>query len=433
MAYYNTSYGSENLTFSIPDDRKVDVFTPQVSKSDILTPDTVESKIRRELSNPKLSYVMKSAKSIVIMIDDNTRPTPTETLLSSALDIISQHTEKNAKISILVATGAHRSLSDSEIIGLVGKDIANNYEILNHSAFDNSQLISLGSSSFGTPIWLNRRVRDADLRILTGMIKPHNQAGYTGGGKAILPGVCGFETILSNHSFRYMSHPRSRLGVVDGNPIRLDIEEVCQRVGPSFVINAVMDHYHQIIDVVVGDAIEQHRLGSAAYDRIGRTQTTIKASVCICGTPSPIDINFYQMLNSISAPYRTSIPIIKDGGTIVVFGEAIEGISDGDMKDAFSRYQNEELWQLIQKETWQFSERPAIQILLEGMMKYNIIAVTRKQNIAPLEQMGIRAFSDTEAEKAIQFALDPYDENDSIFVIPYAPYSIIDYKKSGGE
>lgn len=431
MASYNISYGSETLTVSIPDDRKVDVIAPRVSKSDILTPDAVAFKIRRELSNPKLSSVIKSAKSIAIMIDDNTRPTPTETLLSSALDIISQHVRKDAKISILIATGAHRLLSDSEIIGLVGKDIANDYEILNHSAFDNSELVSLGSSSFGTPIWLNRRVRDADLRILTGMIKPHNQAGYTGGGKAILPGVCGFETILSNHSFRYMSHPRSRLGVVDGNPIRLDIEEVCQQVGPSFIINAVMDHYHRIVDVVVGDAIMQHRLGSAAYDRIGRTQTTTKASVCICGTPSPIDINFYQMLNSISAPYRTSVPIIKDGGTIVVFGKAIGGISDGDMKDAFSRYQREDLWQLIQRETWQFSERPAIQILLEGMMKYHVIAVTQKQNIAPLKQMGIRAFSDAETEEAILSALEPYDENESVFVLPYAPYSIIDYKNQG--
>jgi len=266
----------------------------------------------------------------MFIVDDNTRPIPSKKILVPILKTIKKKNIPNKNITIIMAVGMHKKLNRKELIEILGKEIYDNYNIENHNALNKNYLIDLGETSFGTPVMVNKKVYEADLRILTGMIKPHNIAGYSGGGKSILPGVCGLDTILSNHSFKATSHPYSCLGVIEGNPMRENMEGALKLIGTSFMINVVLNYKDKVVKVVAGDVIKAHRKGVKFLGKLSKLNIIKQAEICICGTPAPVDMNFYQMLNSISAPYRIKKPITKSGGTIIVTDSAREGISDGD-------------------------------------------------------------------------------------------------------
>jgi len=370
---------------------------------------------------PLINLINKNSK-IVIIVDDNTRPTPTKRILDPILKTIKEKNISNKNITIIVAVGMHKKLNRGELIGILGKEIYDNYNIENHDALSKKTLIDLGETSFGTPVLINKKVYKADLRILTGIIKPHNIAGYTGGGKSILPGVCGLDTILSNHSFKATSNPNSCLGVVEGNPMREDIEEVLKLIGTSFMINVVLNCKEEVVKVVAGDVIKAHRKGVKFLDKLSKLNVAKQAEICICGTPAPVDMNFYQMLNSISAPYRIKKPIIKSGGTIIAAGSAREGISDGDFYDVLKSVPRELVWERIKSKKFIYKERPALHIYLEGEREYNLVVVSEERNRQLFRDMHINFFSSL--QDAVGYTIDKYQNNKNVIILPHAPYII---------
>jgi len=387
----------------------------------------IHAKISESFERPEIREKIRFSANVVIVIDDATRPTPSRVLLPMIIGELERHASNKLSISIVVALGAHKPLEAESLRALVGPETYDKYPIFNHQARDDGELEDLGTSSFGTPVKVNRFVVRADLRVLVGMIKPHNQAGYTGGGKAILPGVCGLETISANHSFRYMSHPGSRIGVLEGNPIRSDIDDAFRKLGPSILVNVVMDRAHAVADVVVGDdVVEAHKAGARIYDRMGRFCFDRLADVCICGTPDPIDCNFYQMLNALSAPHRLPRSVVKEGGTIIVFGRADQGISDGDMLEALTWYPRKTVRARVFSSDSKFADRPALQIFLECEERYRIIVATEERNLKWFSEMGIEACSVTQGGQVALQALAGYGPQANCLVLPDAPYVILD-------
>lgn len=418
------AYNKKFKSFNILEEKIIDILNPnkgQVIKNKFLLK-ALDSVIEKPIGGESLSNLLRKDSKIVIIIDDNTRPTPSKKILESIISLFKKKNIPSDNINIIIAVGAHKKLNKKEIIEIVGEDIYNDYKIDNHDALNSKDLIYLGHTSFGTPVIINKKVYEADLRILTGVIKPHNIAGYTGGGKSILPGVCGIDTILSNHSFIATSHQNSRLGLIGGNPMREDIEEVLNLIGTSFLINVVLNYKEEIVEIVSGDAIKAHRTGANSLDKLSKLNVSRKADICICGTPAPIDINFYQMLNSISAPYRLKNPIIKPGGTIIVIGTARQGISDGDFYSILKSISREEIWKQIKLKESIYKERPALHIYLEGEKNYNLIVVSEKSNRKLFEDMKIN-FS-TNLQNTVDEVLDNYKGDNNTIVLPYAPYVI---------
>ena len=332
MVSYKVRYGKQDINLNLfADERTVCIQSALATKP--LDIDSMHAKIIESFKRSDIKDVICSSTNIIIVIDDATRPTPSNILLPMVIGELERHAPAKPSIIVIVALGMHRQLDEAALRVLVGSEVFDHYPVLNHLARSDEDLVDLGISSFGTPIQVNRIVAQADLRILLGMIKPHNQAGYTGGGKSILPGVCGIKTIEANHSYRYMSHQNSRIGILEGNPIRNDIDEAFLKMGPSILVNLIMDRTNAIADIVVdSDVIRGHRKGACFYDQLGKFKIDQFFDVALCGTPDPIDCNFYQMLNALSAPCRLPQSIIKERGTIVVFGRALAGISDGDMR-----------------------------------------------------------------------------------------------------
>jgi len=420
MKEVKVAYGKQEISLKIPTEYIIDTLQPEEGAPLMDLKAEVINCINSPIDSFPLAEMVEKDSKVVIIVDDNTRPTPTKEIIEPLLEILFRKGVKKNNVSIIFALGAHSKLNEKEKLAIIGKKIYQSISCKNHLV-EEENLNYLGETTFGTPVYLNKEVYKADIRILTGMIKPHNQAGYTGGGKALLPGVCGLDTILANHSYKAMSSPASCLGNIEGNPIRMDIEEILKKIGPTFLINVVMNHKDQVVAVVAGDVIEAHREGVKKLDSLVKKGVSKKAEICICGTPDPIDINFYQMLNSISAPYRLKEPVIQKGGTIIVTGRALEGISDGDFYTALKENEKEGLWLNIQGNS-KYQERAALQIFLEGARNYKIIVVSEKNNQEKFKEMGMEFFQDLET--AYLHARGDYPGSENTLVFPYAPYVI---------
>ncbi len=419
------AYGHSEKIAKLTGGRIVDIMQPKRGRVITELEHVITAALKKPLGQAPLKQRIKPTDKLVIIIDDQTRPTPTKIMLRPILALIKGQGVPAHHVTIIIATGAHKKLSHQEINELLGPEIVSTYRIENHDPIVKKGLVDLGKTSFGTPLLLNKKVYQADLRILTGMIKPHNQAGYSGGGKSILPGVCGLATILANHSYRYVSHPNSGLGLINGNPIRADIEEVLPKLGDTMMVNVVLNYQEEVIDLVVGDAIKAHRAGVRSLDKIARMGVAERSEICICGTPAPVDINFYQMLNSISAPYRVKDPVIKPGATIIVAGSACQGVSDGDFYEVMANTEREVIWQEVIKDDAKYSERAALQIYLEGEQKYRISVVSEEKHRQLFAKMGINYYP--ELQPALDETIKQYTDHGhhpNIIVLPAAPFVI---------
>lgn len=419
MEYASVCYGEGEISVPVPAQTPVARYETRQCEHP-WNEDACREGVKEIFSEPSVQGMVGAAKSICIIIDDNTRPTPSRLLISCILEHIDVGVQK---VVILIALGAHAALDSSTCRMLTG-DIPESYvSVVQHDAFSRDSLVSFGTSSFGTPISIHKAAAEADVRILTGMIKPHNQAGYTGGGKAVLPGTAGIDTILANHSCRYMAHPLSKIGVIEGNPIRGDIEEALTHIGPSVLINAVMDKHNNIISLVGGPNVsEAHVKGARLYDNLGRFEYPSQADLCLCGTPAPMDMNFYQMLNSLSAPLRVPKPAVKQGATVMVFGRASEGISDGDMFEALATVPRDQLYEDVFSDSSRFLDRPALHIFLECERYFNIVAVTEKSMVERFSAMGITALDVNDEDMISNYTLRQSGE---ILILADAPYAII--------
>jgi nickel-dependent lactate racemase len=416
------AYGDRQLKAEIPKAQRLTVLEPKIAAPIGALREEIAFKLEHPSAGTRLRELVAENSQVVIIVDDNTRPTPTRKILGPILKVLASQKIPDENISVIFALGAHRKLTSAEKQALVGEDVWQRYQCLDHEADDPASLVELGKTSFGTPVILNKKVYEADVRILTGLIKPHNQAGYTGGGKSLLPGVCGLETIASNHSFRAIADPKSCLGVIDGNPIRQDIEATLKWVGLTFIVNLVMNCREEVVAVVTGDPIKAHREGVKILASLLECPVSQKADLCICGTPAPMDINFYQMLNSLSAPYRLEEPVLKRGGVIIVAGRAVEGVSDGDFYAALKHHNYNSLWQKIKLKGDLYRERPALQIFLEGALKYHIVVVSEPRHQKLFEAMGLTFYSNLQT--AVDQTLNRHSGIADVTVLPEAPLVI---------
>jgi nickel-dependent lactate racemase len=244
---YGISYGKSKIDVSVPGDNLIGYFEPNKIEAAGDAEVIIKNALKNPIGLPTIAELAKPGQKVAIVVDDNTRPTPTHIMLPYILEELHGAGIMAEDISIVFANGSHRLNTKEEQIRLLGGEhILEKYFVWDHDPNDMENIRYLGRTSRNTPVHVNRYVADADLRILLGLIKPHSVAGYTGGGKSILPGVSSIETIISDHNYEATGHPRSILGVIDGNPIRSDLEEAASLVYPAFILNVVFFSIHKI-------------------------------------------------------------------------------------------------------------------------------------------------------------------------------------------
>ncbi len=280
------------------------------------------SALENPIESPSLLKVAHGRKTACVVISDFTRPVPNKVILPPLLSTLEAAGLNPQDITILIATGMHRPNLGKELENLVGREIVERYPIENHYCRKPETYRKIDEIE-GAPIEINTRYLDADLKILTGLIEPHFYAGYSGGRKAILPGISSFETMKFMHSYEMINHPSVTNCLLEGNPFHAYGIRVAELARPDFILNVVINQKREIAGVFAGDYNEAHLAGCELVAEHALVPLEKRADMVITsGGGFPLDATFYQ----ISKALICARDILKSGGTIVVACECREGM-----------------------------------------------------------------------------------------------------------
>jgi len=312
--------GEKTVDVEVPDSVSLLEIKTMPSLSDPAA--AVRDALAAPLGSPPLKELAKGRKTACVVISDITRPVPNKILLPPLLDALEQGGIPRQSITILIATGMHRPNLGDELAYLVGRDIMDQYTIVNHYCRQAESYRKVDEID-GAPIEINRHYLDADLKILTGLIEPHFYAGYSGGGKAILPGISSFETMKFMHSYKMIDHPNVTNCILEGNPFHEYVIRVTERVGADFILNVVINKERSVAGVFAGHYDEAHHAGCDMVFRHSIADLDEPADLVITsGGGYPLDATFYQ----VSKALICAMDILRKGGTIVVACECREGL-----------------------------------------------------------------------------------------------------------
>ena len=277
---------------------------------------------------------LKPGSKVCIIFPDITRAMPSARVLPWLLDYLHVHGVRDEQIVLLNSTGTHRSNTPAELDVMLGKAITARYRIANHNCEDYDGMVQFGVTRTGAPALINRLAAEVDVRILTGFIEPHFFAGFSGGSKALMPGVAGLKTILSNHGAENIGSPRATYGINEGNPIWDEMFAIANRVGRSFLLNVSLNEEQRITGWFAGDLGLAHRRGRE-FVRASAMQRVDAPFDVVVTTNSgyPLDINLYQGVKGMSA----AAVIAKPGATIILAAECREGLPVGSPSDQLLR------------------------------------------------------------------------------------------------
>nr|MDO8117022.1 nickel-dependent lactate racemase [Candidatus Sigynarchaeota archaeon] len=308
-------------------------------------------------------------------------------------------------------------------------DIVASYNIVNHDSKDKTILVSCGTSSRGTPVWINKIYVDADLKILTGYVDPHFFAGFAGGRKAIVPGIAGDATVMENHSAAHIDHPSARFAVLAGNPIHEDALEIARQVGADFIVNVCLDDQHRIVKVAAGG------LEAAHNDLVQFMRKTIIANfdhyfdiVIVNNGGYPLDLNLYQAVKSIVLGELA----VKEGGTIISANEMRDGFGSDEFKAIIEREEDPRALikklvsrELVVEASWQ------VQTLARAATRAEILVASSMPESAFKDvKLGMKWVPDV--NQAIAQAVKKHGRGAKILVLPAGP-QLIPCVKEGTE
>jgi nickel-dependent lactate racemase len=318
------AYGREGLDINLSDSLDVDVLEPEYIEG---LPDqaaAIEDALLSPIDSRPLREIIKKSDIVGIVINDITRPMPYKIVLPILLKQLGNIPDE--QILLFNATGTHRSNTDAELTEMLGQDILSKYRIIQNDASDRHSHKFIGATKSGNEIRLHKAYLDCDIRILTGFIEPHFFAGFSGGGKAVMPGLASLETILADHSVKNIDHPKAAWGVTYGNPIWEDIQQAATLIPPSFLLNVALNKDRQITAVFAGDFRKAYERG-CEYVRTNAMVAVDKSYDIVITSNSgyPLDLNLYQAVKGMSAANR----IVADGGSILIVADCWDGVPAG--------------------------------------------------------------------------------------------------------
>ncbi|OIQ55582.1 nickel-dependent lactate racemase [Neomoorella thermoacetica] len=311
-------------------DLELDLKIPQNSLKVVLSPSyeldipSVGEEIRRALENPincpPLHEVVSSTSRVILLCDDNTRPTPTNLIVPALVRELASGGVRLENIKILMALGTHRPMSPEEIKQKLGTEVVAKVEVINHNFRNPDALYDFGLTANGTPVKVNRLVLEADVVIGIGSIVPHHIPGYSGGAKIVQPGICGEDTTAATHLLSVRTR-RNMLGIVE-NKVREEMEAIADRAGVKYIFNTVLDPQGRVVKAFFGDIRQAFRAGVEISRQVygipapGRTPIVLASS-------HPCDIEFWQA-------HKTLYPcdmLVEEGGTIIIVTPCPEGVA----------------------------------------------------------------------------------------------------------
>jgi len=328
MREITVPWGAEKLSLKVPASWELiyPASSGKASKRKISELKIVADALQKPAGSPPIEKLKLRGKKIVIVTDDNTRPTPVSRYLHLVLGALKKGGASMKNVLIIPALGIHTPMFEDEMAVKAGVKNLEEVNWENHNAFDKDKNSYFGTTKRGTPVWLNKHLSDAGLIVLLGMTEPHLWAGFGGGMKNILPGLASAETIGIHHTI--ITEPPyqfNRVGMApEKNSFRLDLEEVQGMIpAPIFSLNVVLDHDGRIKGAFAGDPVASHR--EAVKFNISESGLKLDRQVdAVIVNSNPMDINFKQGMKCVG----NSLPALKSGGVVMAFMRAERGIDD---------------------------------------------------------------------------------------------------------
>ncbi len=279
-----------------------------------------------------LSICAKGSERIVLIVSDATRMVPTSDILPYVMDELISAGKKPGQVTAIVATGVHRPATEEEMRQILGKWWGI-IRIENHDPYNDERLVFIRKTALGTPVIVNRTVFESDFRITIGKVEPHEFAGFSGGRKAVLPGISSESTIRINHSPDMILHPKAKPGSLDGNPVHNDMLEAERSLGVDFSINILVEPDNRLSGVFCGHPEKSHQAAVDAWFENSRTVFSSRPEIVVTTPGSPLNMNLYQSLK----PVVSLAPVMSPEGIIVLYSKCIEGIGSSDMPTPFEK------------------------------------------------------------------------------------------------
>ncbi|MEN8173324.1 MAG: nickel-dependent lactate racemase [Chloroflexota bacterium] len=316
-------YGREGLVIDLPDHT-------QVIRSQYVAglPDEVgaiQDALRNPIGSLPLVDIVKSGDKVVIVHTDITRATPNDRLLPVILHELEFAGVNRHDIILINGLGTHRFQTEAELRQMLSDFIVDNYRCLQHDAYAEDNLVTLGKTFHGNPIRINKDYLGADVRILTGFIEPHFFAGFSGGPKAVLPALAGFESVGTNHCAANIALPNATWGNLSENPVWEEMKEVALKTEPSFLVNITLNADKEISGVFAGDMLAAHAEGCKFVKEHAMVAVEETFDVVITTNSGyPLDQNLYQSVKGMSAASK----ILSKGGTIISVTACEDGVPE---------------------------------------------------------------------------------------------------------
>jgi len=277
------------------------------------------------IGTPPLQELVQGGDRVVVVHSDLTRPMPNERVLPVLLAELEAAGVRRDDVTLLNGLGTHRRQTPEELVGMLGQEIVDRYRCLQHDAEDDENLVALGKTRFGHPVRVNRTYMEAGVKILTGFIEPHFFAGFSGGPKAVLPGITDMASVLGNHGAEMIGHPNATWGVAEGNPIWEEMLEVALETAPTFLLNVTLNRAREITGVFAGDLRQAHAEGRAFCRQSAMMPLPHPFDIVLTTNSGyPLDLNLYQAVKGMSAAAR----IVKQGGSIIIAAECWDGLPE---------------------------------------------------------------------------------------------------------
>lgn len=326
------AYGKTGLDVDLPVDWNVTVVEPRYVPALPDARDAIRSALHKPIGSPSLADVIGNTHvsgaegiKVGVVFSDITRPTPNHLILPVVLDELAAAGVQQEQLTLFNALGTHRANSDAELRAMLGTDIVDRYRIVQNNAFDPSTQVSLGISSRGHEIWLNRELMACDVKVVTGFIEPHFFAGYSGGGKGIMPGMAGLHTVLRNHDAGMIGNPNATWGVTHGNPIWEEALESALRADRVFLVNVALNRDKAITAVFAGDLTMAHAEGCSFVRQTSMAPVPYLYDIVVTTNSGyPLDLNLYQTVKGMCA----AAEIVRQDGAIIAVAECRDGLPD---------------------------------------------------------------------------------------------------------
>lgn len=337
-------YGSEEVVVHIDEERLLGMIQSKGIADKKSEAEVILAALANPIGSERLGSLVKEGETVCIVISDITRAwQKPDVYLPYIVDELNNAGVRDEDITFLCATGSHRGQTKDEHKILLGKKLAGRFKVLDHDCRDDKNMVNVGTTSFSTPVTINKAALESDHIVLTGAIVFHDLVGWGGGKKSILPGISGYESIMANHKLSLNSgcgegiKSTVRCGNIIDNPVHLDMLEAAAFMKPAFLFNVIINENGDIGNAVAGDYIKAHDVGRQLVQEADSIYIKDKADMVIASAGGfPKDIDLYQSSKALINAKEA----VEKGGIIILLAECIEGFGGEEVQHMLQDYDN---------------------------------------------------------------------------------------------